>query len=331
MGIKIIGTGKYLPERIVTNQELASMMDTSDEWIRTRTGIEERRVVSTETTHFMGAEAARGAIALAGVNPEDIDLVIVSTVTPDYFTPSAACLIANELKLSGAPACFDINAACAGFVFALNTARLYLELGERKTALVVSSEMLTKITDYEDRATCILFGDGAGAVVVQADSTKMYANCLGSDPAGSSKLFARAILPSNPFMEHPFDPLSDGLPETRGKYLYQDGKEVYKFATRILPRVVQDACEKAGITVDDLALIVPHQANRRILETAAKHLGISIDKMFINIEKYGNSSSACMPICLCEAVAEGKLKRGDKFCLVGFGGGLVYGATVLEY
>lgn len=330
MGINIIGTGKYLGSREVTNAEIANLVDTSDEWIKTRTGIKTRRVVDTELTWQMGSNAAKIAINAASIAPMDIDIIVVSTVTGDYVTPSVACLIANDIGALNSPVCMDVNCACAGFVYALDIAKKYLEDGEYKTALVVSAEMLSKITDYSDRATCILFGDAAGACIVQKDDS-VYAAFQGSDPTGVSKLFGRAIEPSNPFMTNPHNRLDDNLPDTKGHSLYQDGKEVYKFATRAMPTAVRGACQKAGIVPGDLALVISHQANLRILETAAKNLELPMEKMFVNIYKYGNSSSACIPICIDEAISEGKLKRGDKFCIVGFGGGLVFGATVLEY
>lgn len=330
MGIKIMGAGNYLPKHEISNEDIAKLIDTSDEWIRTRTGIEKRRMVDDETTTEMGVNAALVALKNANIDPMDIDVIIVSCVTPDYVTPSTACLIANHIGALNSPVCVDINCACAGFVYALDIAKNYLLNDEYKTALVVATETLTKITDFTDRATCILFGDGAGATIIQK-SDNLYASYQGSDPTGSTKLFGRAIPSSNPFMTKPFDRATDGLPETKGFALYQDGKEVYKFATRAMPNAIKGACQKAGIEPTDLDLIISHQANLRILETAAKNLKVPMDKMFVNIHKYGNASSACIPICIAEAVEEGRLKRGDKFCIVGFGGGLVFGATVMEY
>lgn len=329
MGINIVSTGKYLPKRVVTNDDLAGFVDTNDEWIKTRTGISERRVATAEHTYDMAYAAAKQALDASGLSPNDIDIVIASTITNDFATPSLACMVANMLEIDSNPFCMDVSGACAGFVYALDTARRFLD-DDRKYALVISSEMLSKITDYQDRATCILFGDGAGACII-SKAGKLYATFQGSDPSGVSKLFARSSPPANPFREKEYDRLSDGFVFTNGPAVYQDGKEVYKFATKIMPRAVRAACEKAGLEPTDLALVIPHQANLRILETAAKNLGIPMEKIFSNIHKYGNSSSACIPICLTEAIAEGKLKRGDKFCIVGFGAGLVYGATILEF
>ena len=329
MGVSIIGTGMYLPENVITNDDLAKIVDTNDEWITSRTGIKTRCIADNITTFKMGANAAEEALKNANLDATDIDLIIVSTATPDYVTPSTACFIANEIGATNA-VCFDVSCACAGFVYALDMANRYLVDDEYKNILVVSSEMLSKITDYSDRSTCVLFGDGAGACVVQK-SDKLFACHLGADVSGISKLFGRGIAPSNPFMKSEFDRLSDGFIESNGHSLYMDGREVYKFATKIMPKAVKIACEKAGITPEDLDLIVPHQANIRIVETAAKNLKLPLEKFYINVEKYGNTSSASIPICLAEAISDGSIKRGDKICIVGFGAGLTYAAAVIEW
>ncbi len=329
MGISIIGTGMYVPENVVTNEDMSKIVDTNDEWITSRTGIKTRHFADNITTYKMGANAAVEAIKNANLSVEDIDMIILSTATPDYVTPSTACFVANEIGAFNA-VCFDISCACSGFVYALDMANRYLLDEEYNNILIVSSEMLSKITDFTDRSTCVLFGDGAAACVVQKGD-KQFACKLGADVSGVSKLFGRGIPPSNPFMETPFDPLSDGFAETSGHNLYMDGREVYKFATRIMPKAVELACEKAGITPSDLALIVPHQANIRIVETAAKNLKLPIDKFYVNVHQYGNTSSASIPICLNEASKNGRIKPGDKICVVGFGAGLTYAAAVLEW
>ena len=280
-------------------------------------------------TWQMGAKAARQAVTDAGISGEEIDLVIVSTCTGDYLTPSTSCLIANDLHLKN-PACFDINCACAGFVSAVDMAEKYLSAGEYRTALVVSSEMLTKMVDYTDRSTCVLFGDGAGACIIKR-SEALFASHIGSDPASGCHIFARGIAPSNQFREVPFDPLSDGLPPTNGSGLHQDGQDVYKFATRAMPAAIREACKKAGLSPEELDWVFPHQANYRIIETAAKNLKLPMGKCFVNIETYGNISSACIPVGLAEAKADGRLSPGDRICIVGFGGGLVYAAAVFEW
>lgn len=329
MGISIMGTGMYLPSMIATNEDFTKLVDTSDEWITTRTGVKTRHISTGEMTWELAANAARAAIEDADIDPLSIDRVICSTVTSDYITPSCACLAANAVGAHNAVG-MDINVACAGFVYALDIAERYLRDDDCKTVLVISAEEMTKITDYTDRSTCVLFGDGSGACVVKK-SDNLFRSFFGGDPTGTPELFARGLPPSNPFMKDPFDlHEKDGLAETNSHFLYQNGKVVYKFATRAMPLAITTACEKAGITADELHLIIPHQANIRIIETAAKNLGLPMEKFFVNIHKYGNMSSACLPIGLNEARKEGKINKGDKFCIVGFGAGLTYGAVVLE-
>ena len=325
-GIKILGLGKYLPSKDITNDDLSKIVDTNDEWITTRTGIKTRHASTFESNHYMGEQAAIQAIKNSNISVDEIDMIVVTTVTNDFSSPSMACIIANEIGCPNAIA-MDINCACAGFVYGIDIARRYLMDDEIKNVLVVSSEMLTKITDYTDRATCVLFGDGAGACVVTSSSSK-FSCFLGTDATGCKKLFARNIQPHNPFREKNFD---DGFGESNENFLYQDGKEVYKFATKAIPYAINLACEKAGILPSDLAVIFSHQANMRILETAAKNLKVPMEKIFVNIHKHGNMSSACIPICIEEANEQGILRRGDKICIVGFGAGLTYGAAVFEW
>jgi 3-oxoacyl-[acyl-carrier-protein] synthase-3 len=328
-GIQILGAGKYLPETIITNEALSQLVDTNDEWIVQRVGIKTRHAATFESTSYMAAESAKQALAQAGVLAKDINVVIATTVTPDYFTPSLSCVTANLLGIDHA-ICMDINCACSGFVYAVDLARRYLMDEENKYALIVSSEMMTKITDYTDRATCVLFGDGAGAVVL-GKTNGLFASYLGSDITGTSKIFARHPVHQNPFMTEPYNPLSDGFGDGNPSAIFQDGPEVYKFATKTMPMAVKEVCYKAGIAPSDLKYIFSHQANIRILQTAAKNLKLPMDKFFVNIEKHGNMSSACIPICLQEAIEQGLLKRGDKICIVGFGAGLTYAAAVFEW
>ena len=331
MGIRIIGTGYYVPPFIATNEDFTKIVDTSDEWIVTRTGIKQRHIVTDDTFVWqMGAKAAEMALADAGLSADDIDLVIGTTCTPDYLTPSLACLVANGIGAKK-PACVELNSACAGFVYALDMAKRYLSDPEYQNVLIVSSEMLSKMTDYSDRSTCVLFGDGAGAAVLTKSDAPFFSE-LGSDPTGGHSLFARGVAPGmNPFRNAPFDPMADGFAETAPHKLHQDGREVYKFATRAMPGAVEAACRKAGIAPQELDWIFSHQANRRILETAAKNLKVPLDRFYINIEEYGNMSSACIPVCLAQAQRAGSLERGQKLCAVGFGGGLVYAAAVFEW
>lgn len=328
-GIRIIGTGMYVPENVVTNEDFTKIIDTSDEWIVKMTGIKTRHIADGISTIKMGANAAADAVSNAGLKPEDIDVIIASTVSSDCSTPSLACLIANEIGAHSAVS-FDINCACAGFVFALDLAKRYLSDGEYKNILIVSSEMLSRLTNYDDRSTCVLFGDGAGACVVQK-SDNMYFSELGADTTGVKKLFNKGIEAKNPFSTKTYSLENDGFEPVNGHGIYMNGKEVYKFSTKIMPMAVEKACQKAGINTGELDLIVSHQANIRIIETAAKNLGLPMEKFFINIHKYGNTSSACIPICLHEAQLSGRVKRGDKICTVGFGAGLVYAASVFEW
>ena len=329
-GIKVKGIGKYVPEMIATNEDFAKIVDTSDEWITQRTGIKTRHITNGEPTYWIGAEAAKKAIADAGIDVSEIDLIICATVTPDFYTPSTACLIQREIGAVGSMA-IDINCACTGFDYGLDMARRYLlSEDDVNTVLLVSSEELSKFTDYTDRSSCILFGDGAAAFVLERKYDALYSAYLGADGNGAKFLVSCAMRSENVFRTNKED-FDMGMPETKLHYFTQDGKEVYKFATKALPMAVTKACEKAGISPDELNAIVPHQANVRIIETAAKNLGVSMDKMVVYIDRYGNTSSASIPIAFCDAVAEGRIKRGDKVCFVGFGGGLTYAGIIFEY
>lgn len=329
-GIHVKGIGKYVPEMIASNEDFAKIVDTSDEWITQRTGIKTRHITNGEPTYYLGAQAAKAALADAGITAEDIDLIICATVTPDFYTPSCACLIQRELGVSGCMA-MDINCACTGFDYGVDMARRYLlSEDDVDTVLLVANEELSKFTDYTDRSSCILFGDGAAAFVLERKKDTLYSSFLGADGSGAKFLVSRAMRSENAFRTNEED-FDMEMPETKLHYFTQDGKEVYKFATKTLPIAVEKACEKAGISPAELDAIVPHQANVRIIETAAKNLGVSMDKMIVYIDRYGNTSSASIPIAFCDAVAEGRIKRGDKVCLVGFGGGLTYAGIVFEY
>ena len=326
-GVKIKGIGKYVPEMVATNEDFTKIVETSDEWITQRTGIKQRHITNGEPTYYLGAMAAKAAMADAGVKAEDIDLIIATTVTGDYFTPSLSCLIQREIGAIGCIA-FDLNAACAGFVYGFDTAKRYLQTGDGiKTVLLVASEELSKFVDYTDRSSCVLFGDGAAAFVLETAEDTTYSSFLGADGNGAKYLASRALKSENAFRTNS-EEFDMDMPETKDYFFKQDGKEVYKFATKALPNAVEQACAKIEISPDDLDWIVPHQANIRIIETAAKHLGVSMDKFPVYIDRYGNTSSASIPIAFCDAVAEGRIKRGDKVCLVGFGGGLTYGAAM---
>jgi len=326
-GINVLGTGFYVPENIMTNEDLSKIVETNDEWITTRTGIKQRHISTGHPTWYLGVEAARKALDDANLDGSEIDLIIVSTTTPDYYTPSCACIVQRELKATNAMT-MDVNCACAGFTYTLDMARRYLITGDVKKALVIGAENLSTITDYDDRATCILFGDGAAAFVVEA-SDKLYASFLGADGNGAKYLIAKH---NNPTRWHKDEErFNDGTPETDRHYLSQDGKEVYKFATKILPFAASKALEKVNMNPEDIDCYIPHQANLRIIQTASSNLGIPMDKFYVTLDRYGNTSSSSIPIAFDEAVKNGIIKRGDKICLVGFGAGLTYGAIILEY
>lgn len=328
MGINIVGLGTYVPEQKLTNDDFTHFVETNDEWIRTRTGITERRMAGWEPTWYMGTQASVRAIENAGISPEDIGLVISTTVTSDFLTPSMASVIQAKTGAVNAAA-FDINAACTGFIYALDTARRFLETdSDMKYALVVANEALSRFIDFTDRSSCILFGDGAAAVVVEK-SDKIYASHLASDGNGAGYLCARSLdVAPEVRVDKDFD---DGFTKNPIHKLYQNGKEVYKFATHVLPKSFEIISEKINISKEDIDWFVPHQANLRIIETAAKKLGVSMDKFIVTLDHYGNTSSASIPLALCEAVEKGIIKRGQKLAMIGFGAGLTYGGIVLEY
>lgn len=328
MGINILSMGSYLPEQTLTNADFEKFVDTNDEWIRTRTGICERHMAGWEPAWLMGKNAALQAIERAGIDPKDIGLIIVSSVTSDFLTPSMASILQYELGAENAAA-FDLNAACSGFVYMLDTARRFLDTDDSmKYALVVSAEALSRFTDFKDRGTCILFGDGAAAAVVEK-SDKLYSSFLASDGSGARKLFApNCQIAPEVKVESDFD---SGFPEQPIHKLYQDGREVYKFAVKALPKAFNAAAEKVGLTSADMDWFIPHQANIRIIETAAKNLSIGTDKFIVTVDHHGNTSSASIPLALCEAVEKGEVKRGQKLALVGFGAGLTYGSVIIEY
>jgi 3-oxoacyl-[acyl-carrier-protein] synthase-3 len=277
----------------------------------------------------MGAKAAKNAIEAAGINPEEIGLVIGSTVTGDFYTPSLACLVQNAVGAVNAAA-FDLNAACSGFAYSVDTAKRFLQTDDSlKYVLVVCSEVLSRFVDYTDRSTCVLFGDGAGAVVIER-SDKTYTSFLGADGSGSKFLYAKKFFPTNPFMTVSGTDYGEDFTSTN-QFLFQDGKEVYKFATKALPTAASNAAEKIGLDVSAIDWFIPHQANVRIIETAAKNLGVSMDKFIVTLDRHGNTSSASIPTALDEAVRDGRIKRGQKICMVGFGAGLTYGAVICEY
>lgn len=333
MGIHILGTGSYTPAFQVTNADMAKIVETNDEWIRTRTGIQSRHIADGEPTWYMGAQAASHAIEMAGIDPKDIGLIIDTTITPDFSTPSVSCLVQREIGAVQA-ACFDLNAACSGFVYGMETAHCFLKTNqEMKYALVVANENLTRITNYSDRSSCILFGDGAAAAIVEYQEDRLYSSYLSADGTGAKFLYARTATPDNPFCKRKAE-YDDGIepgPEGWEHTMRQDGREVYKFAIKAMANSAQKAAEKIGFDLQQLDKIVPHQANIRIIETAMKSLKMPMEKVVVNIDQHGNTSSASIPIALDEAVRSGKIQRGDKICLVGFGAGLTTAAIITEF
>lgn len=324
MNAKIIGCGMYLPEKILTNFDLEKMVDTSDEWITKRTGIKERHIArEDEFSSDMGAIAAREALADANMTPEEIDLILVSSVSPEMVTPSISCLIQKQLEAVRAAA-IDINTACSGFVSALIIAQQFIKAGTYRNILVVGADTMSKYTDWEDRTSCVLFGDGAGAVVLTAceDNDGILTYEIGADGAREGVL----SIPSLKFSEE--DLARRGGEKKRT--FWMDGSEVFKFAVRVMCESMTRSAEQAGIAVSDLNLLVPHQANVRIIDGAVKRLHISEDKVYVNIDRTGNTSSACVPMALCEAKRAGKIKPGDTVGLVGFGGGLTWASLVMK-
>ncbi len=324
MTLKILGTGSGLPEKIVTNDDLAQIMDTSDEWISSRTGIKKRHISVTETTTDLSVTAAKNALAMAGVAAEEIDLIIVGTISPEYFYPSCACQVQAALGASNAVA-FDVSAACSGFLFGLNTAYAYFQAGVFKKALIIGAENLSKMMDWNDRSTCVLFGDGAGAAVVEAveDTTDggVLSITMGSDGASGMNLICK-----NRPINNPFSPCEEPL-----SYTSMNGQEVYKFAVRTVPKAINEVLEKAGKTPEDVDVYLLHQANMRIIESVAKRVGQPLEKFPMNLMDYANTSAASVPLLLDYANRKGMLKKGDTILLAGFGGGLTWGAALLTW
>lgn len=327
--VKIMGTGIYLPELVVTNGDLSQMMDTSDEWIQTRTGISTRHISRGETAWQMGVKAARQALDAAGLTGKDIQAIIGTTISPDFYYPSLACVVSRELGAIQ-PLAVDLSAACSGFVYGIDLARRYLMDDDIQNVLLVSSEVLSKQTDYTDRSTCILFGDGAGAMVL-TKGEGLFASYLKSENRGMEFLCSKAHPVTNPWAKDaPFDDFDGVYPHNQEPHLYMEGREVYKFAVKALPDALEHACEKAGIAPQELDLIIPHQANLRIIEGAMKRMKIDMSKVYHNIERYGNTSSASISIGIHECLHAGILKKGHKVGLVGFGAGLTFAGCVLE-
>jgi 3-oxoacyl-[acyl-carrier-protein] synthase-3 len=323
---RITGWGKALPDRVLTNFELEKMVDTTDEWIRTRTGISQRRIAGPkDSTLTLAVRAAREAIERADLAPARIDLVVVCTFSPEFGgMPSTASLVQDAIGASRAGA-FDLNAACSGFVYGLAVARAMIVAGIHENILIVGAETMSRLLDWSDRATCVLFGDGAGAVLLQAseEPTGLLSCVLGSDGSGGELL----CIPGGGSRQ----PASLQTVQTAQHFIRMNGKEVYKFAVTTVPRSTKEALARAGIGLEDVDLFIPHQANIRIIKSAADSLGIPMERVFTNVDRYGNTSAASIPIALCEAVEAGRVHDGDRLVLAGFGGGLSWGAAVVEW
>ena len=332
VNIRITGTGSALPGRIVTNKELELLVETSDEWIRERTGIRERHVSVGETVVTLASEAAHKALEQTGKTAEEIDLILVATCSPEQYLPCCACQVQAAIDAVNALA-FDVNAACSGFLFALNTVEAYLRTGLAKTALVIGSEVLSKLVDWTDRGSCILFGDGAGAAVVERISEPaagILGRSLHSDGTGGGVLRCEAGKLTTPYANSAAAEMDgNGLSDNRENFIRMDGQEVYRFATRQVPKCIEEALADAGLNVADIDLFVLHQANARIIDAVAKRLHADREKFPTNLERVGNLSSASIPVLLDELHRQGRLHRGDRIVLAGFGAGLTIGACVM--
>ncbi len=322
---RIIGTGSYLPDRILTNVDLEKQMDTTDEWIRARTGIRERRIAAEgETTSDMATHAARCVVEKAGIRPSSIDLIILATATPDMAFPSSACIVQHRLGISGVAA-FDISAACSGFIYGLGIADQFIRTGTVRTALVIGAERFSKILDWQDRTTCVLFGDGAGAVLLRGEevesgilSTHLHADGTYADMLMVARKGSR-------------NPITDELIQTEAEYLIMRGSELFKVAVKTLEEAVVEAVEANGLACEDVDLLVPHQANIRIITATAKRLGLPMEKVVVNLDRYGNTSAASIPIALDEALAEGRIRQGDHVLFEAFGGGLTWASAMVRW
>lgn len=321
MAIKVIGTGMYVPNFKVSNQELESIVETTDEWITTRTGIHNRYIVTTENTVDLAYEAAHRAIKQSHIDSSDIGLIIVATFTPERLTPSTACLVQARLGLNDQQIiAFDLNAACCGFVYALSVAEQFLKTKTVKKALIIGAEVLSKIMDWNDRGTCVLFGDGSGAVVVEYEQNlenSFYLNSAGDE---QDSLITTQIPLNHPFIPSKVHPI----------YLQMNGQQVFKFAITAIKETITKLLEQTNLSLDDISLIIPHQANKRIIDKVVKDLKVSSEKFFLNVSEYGNTSAASIPIALHDAIKKQRLKNGDKVMLIGFGGGLTWGGCIIS-
>ncbi len=310
-GIHVVATGHYAPGNVVTNDDLSKIVETNDEWIRQRTGIERRHFTEGEKNSDIAYKAAKMALEKSGIDVNDLAALVVATFSPDYFVPSVACILQRELELPTDIPCFDLNAACSGFLYAIQVARGLLLQSRKRYALVIGSEVISKVLDMDDRGTCILFGDGAGAAVIELDETKKYFSYLGAE--GNE--------------EYIYCPNAD---EEKRK-VHMDGAKVFKFAVSTVPKCINGVLEESGLTKDDIDYFVCHQANKRIIESVAQRLDIPMEKFYLNLQEYGNTSAASIPIALSEMEEKGLIKKGMKLICVGFGAGLTWGGALIEW
>ena len=321
----IVGWGKFVPAKILTNADLSKIVDTSDEWIVTRTGIKERRIAgSKDSSATMGLAAAKDAIEMAGIRPNEIDLIICATATPEHVFPSTASLIQDALGATKAGA-FDLSAGCSGFMYGLAMAAQIIQGGSSQVILVIGSETLSRILNWNDRATCVLFGDGAGAMVLKSSDSKggVLSSLTRSDGSGGDLL---TIPAGGSHMPATVETVQQGL-----HFVQMNGREVFRFATRVIDKATREVVEKAGLKLDDIDLFIPHQANLRIIQAAARSLALKEDRIFVNLDRYGNTSSASIPIAICEAVEKGRIKPGNQIVMVGFGAGLTWAAVTVQW
>ena len=316
----ITGWGGYVPDNKVNNHFLSTIVDTSDEWIRTRTGIKNRFISTGENTSHLAIEASKQALANSNLKAKELDLIIVATVTPDSYTPATACLVQAALGASKATA-FDVTAGCSGFVYGINIAKNFIENGNVQNALVIGAEVLSKVTNWQDRNTCVLFGDGAGAVILQASSSKgILASHCGTAGDVDGLLTIPAVPVQNPFVKG----------EVTNSHISMQGQKVFKFAVKAMKKSIEKVLDDANLTLKDIKYVIPHQANNRIIDFVAKKMKTDVSKFYKNIEHIGNTSAATIPIAFNEMISQGLLNKGDKVIMVGFGGGLTWGAVLVE-
>jgi 3-oxoacyl-[acyl-carrier-protein] synthase-3 len=335
---QITGWGMYVPHQVVPNERFVELgLDTSNEWIATRTGIERRRIVGDhEATSDMAVRAAKDALRIAGVHPRDLDLVLIATCTPDHIMPSTASIVQDRLGAKNAGA-MDVNAACAGFVYALNTGTSYIEAGRAKNVLIVGADELSTHLDWKDRSTCVLFGDGAGAVVLSAaDEPGILATTMGSDGSGAGLLTIKAGSRNRPTNVRHRNNGKNGkangvVPVNEDYYLRMNGPQIFRWATQMMAKASEKVITASGLNASEVDLFIPHQANSRILETTARRIGLPVEKVFSNLKDYGNTSAASIPIALCEAIQSGRVKIGDNLVLASFGAGLSWAALAMRW